>query len=1643
MAATATMALLLQLLLQLLLVTAVVGGRRNVLYLVFDDLRPDLSMYTRGAPAMHTPHLQKLADTGLVFERAYAQQTVCSPSRMSFTTGRRPRTTKAWNFLRHFRQAECASSNRVVFTGEPLAAGTTRHPGGVSFNASDGNIGMTGGSGQCCTDCSSIDGCVGWTMVGATCTLFSSVTGSDAQACPDKASHPSGTPCLSGRRGAMPTWTPLPMNFKDNGYLVLGVGKYFHDVNKGLGVPGDPRYPPGTGLPPLADPSSWSNVSAQNRNYSEMQEEYGRFNQILEGCPYTGGTSASNFNYTGGFGYVNAMDGCRGKGVQYCAAEGVPLSGAVSPAAANAGNTTPFCDRIAADDAIKKLEYAVTQSRPFFLAVGIRRPHLTFRAPAGYYEMYNPEQVALPTQLTLDESIDPIAWTQFAGLGGNDPHNRTNTFEEIKTYRAAYYAAVSWADYCAGLVLSALDRLELSEDTAVIVHSDHGWHLGEYNMWEKRTLWENAAHVPLIMRVPWMKASLGQRTAAIVELVDVYATLCDLMAVPLPSHDTYPVEGTSMVPLLQDPTGSGWDKTVGLTVYPRCPREVGEPREDWEQNSCIHSTEAADFGWMGYSMRIDHSDGCSYRFTMWPRWNGSALQPIWSDVRAVELYNHTDLLQPTQSDFDSYENKNLANHGLPFWQPRGPETPLVAELTAILKHSFGFAATAAGDDAAAGGNGYGHRRQLAPIKSDDSAVQLDVDFGEFLSTADHVWDWRWQQRHVLALSDLSGDLQQCGTGGAKGPCCIVAAGSSRHPTLAPCAGATQWTFSPLNGTIASGRQCVTLAAMAAHPAVAAAPLPPPAPSRFEVVMEECSPNSTVWIQHQNAFQPLGLPATSSGLEVAMGHGPPAYCLQVDTTGPDWCDGIMCAKSSAKPLATGNTLLAVPCHNGDRRQYWQTKNVGVAGDPSINNYVPLSWATAAYVGNGLVGVRVQNEGRTVAQGSRTLGGIGALQIDIDNLLLGQGKRRQANGYWRLTLADNSSQTKEYRVQMRTRLHQAVIEGNVTEQNDTSETLVANFSLFVSANLSLPVVVLQCDRYDGEACGLEFLVETKQDFTSFNTTTMHSNKEAAPTVRRLTAFAALYAGRHSSAGLVAEAEQPLDATGAAAQSGSAAIVAEAVRVGHAQILREHLAWWRDYWPQSFVSLGGPTATQVEQHYWTQMYRFPTSDRVALNGIIGDLGPTGFSGGNWNSDYYDDMNEELMYWISPASNRPSIATGIRKPGTPVWMLHNSWKQYDFEGDDASLRNIIFPALKSQVAKQVGTNDTMVGGSNGTFHIGRCNSPEYGCFAPVLPGSTCSVANGHYKDCSYSLAQLRWGLTVLVQLNDKFKLHDPAVGWWRALLDHQLAPFPTDETGYRLSVDCPFACPHRHFSHLLQIYDLEVVDPSTALSLRSIDHYFGLTCNTSENWFTESCRGYSVCGIAGMNAVAGRRSAAQGNISFSLDTIIVPNGLYGENEMFNHPDVFGPTGESSYCLAGVLHTMLSHTTQEGVLQICAGIDTWDAAYHNLRAAGGLLVSASRRNGTTEFVRVQSVATRNVSISVPYDQAWVAGAVVKTSPPSVTVVSSKGEDGAALWSVALAANESVVLYVVGAPPFSVRPLPSNESEHNRYGYSRPFPPQK
>jgi arylsulfatase A-like enzyme len=73
----------------------------NVLFIAVDDLRPALGCY--GDPLAKTPNIDALAKRGLIFNRAYCQQAVCSPSRTSLLTGRRPDTTKIYNLQDHFR----------------------------------------------------------------------------------------------------------------------------------------------------------------------------------------------------------------------------------------------------------------------------------------------------------------------------------------------------------------------------------------------------------------------------------------------------------------------------------------------------------------------------------------------------------------------------------------------------------------------------------------------------------------------------------------------------------------------------------------------------------------------------------------------------------------------------------------------------------------------------------------------------------------------------------------------------------------------------------------------------------------------------------------------------------------------------------------------------------------------------------------------------------------------------------------------------------------------------------------------------------------------------------------------------------------------------------------------------------------------------------------------------------------------------------------------------------------------------------------------------------------------------------------------------------------------------------------------------
>eukprot|EP01052_Picozoa_sp_SAG31_P028888 SAG31_NODE_2826_length_5035_cov_2.062601_7_plen_185_part_00 len=179
------------------------------------------------------------------------------------------------------------------------------------------------------------------------------------------------------------------------------------------------------------------------------------------------------------------------------------------------------------------------------------------------------------------------------------------------------------------------------------------------------------------MRVPWIEgASSGKHTRALVEAVDIYQTICDVMGLALP-EDTVAFEGTSLMPILKEPA-TATVKDVALSTFPRCAHGdmpvYGARGAGGQDNTCL-DVERTSFTWMGYTMRTDR-----YRYTEWVRWNGTTLSPIWAEQRAAELYDH-DGDDGAWTDPDKFENINLL---------RSSDPALVKKLSAQLHEAFGF-----------------------------------------------------------------------------------------------------------------------------------------------------------------------------------------------------------------------------------------------------------------------------------------------------------------------------------------------------------------------------------------------------------------------------------------------------------------------------------------------------------------------------------------------------------------------------------------------------------------------------------------------------------------------------------------------------------------------------------------------------------------------------------------------------------------------------------------------------------------------------------------------------------------------------------------------------------------------------------------
>ena len=353
---------------------------------------------------------------------------------------------------------------------------------------------------------------------------------------------------LNRKKDKLPDIPSIPKHFRDNGYETISSGKIYHH--------GDD------------DPVAWSVPAFRP----------------MKGSGYVTEESKAIVSLWSS----NSNTGTKGP---------VTEAADVADNAYSDGKTTDF-----AIEQIRRLK-----DKPFFVALGLRKPHLPFTAPKKYWDMYNPDDFKLVDNPYPPENATEFTMNNFGELRNywQMPKGKEPVDNELARHLIhGYHACVSFIDAQVGRVLDELETLGLKENTIVVLWGDHGWKLGEHGSWCKHTAFEIDAKVPLIIFDPDMKTK-GQTTEALTELVDIYPTLCDLAGLDKPAH----LEGLSFTPLMNNP-GLDW-KSAAFSI--------------WVQKKFRYDE---DIQVIGYTMKTDN-----YRYTEWRHTKSG-------EVRGRELYDH-------------------------------------------------------------------------------------------------------------------------------------------------------------------------------------------------------------------------------------------------------------------------------------------------------------------------------------------------------------------------------------------------------------------------------------------------------------------------------------------------------------------------------------------------------------------------------------------------------------------------------------------------------------------------------------------------------------------------------------------------------------------------------------------------------------------------------------------------------------------------------------------------------------------------------------------------------------------------------------------------------------------------------------------
>ncbi len=220
---------------------------------------------------------------------------------------------------------------------------------------------------------------------------------------------------------------------------------------------------------------------------------------------------------------------------------------------------TAYFDGKAVKMAVNDISRLKAKDEPFFLAVGLRKPHLPFNAPKAYWDLYDRSEFELPENyIPVNNSIPGQAyhnWSELRKYYGVPAKGPVSDSIAVSLLHG-YYACVSYVDQLFGNLLDALKKEGLDKNTIVVVVGDHGFNLGEHGLWCKHSNFNTSLHSLLMVHVPGM--TQGDFSNSITEFVDIYPTICDLSNLENPDH----LEGVSFKNVLQNPLESNKNYAV-------------------------------------------------------------------------------------------------------------------------------------------------------------------------------------------------------------------------------------------------------------------------------------------------------------------------------------------------------------------------------------------------------------------------------------------------------------------------------------------------------------------------------------------------------------------------------------------------------------------------------------------------------------------------------------------------------------------------------------------------------------------------------------------------------------------------------------------------------------------------------------------------------------------------------------------------------------------------------------------------------------------------------------------------------------------------------------------------------------------------